>query len=257
MGKFRVFIVLLMLLVFLVGLAIYLYPILYGLYVDHQIQQTAGDFLDRQNTRPAEPTPSDPIDPTAPDGTEPTLSRSIYPELWIDMVSYNEEIYLSGQEGLSCEYSYEKPSFSLTEYGLPDEIFGAIRIPKLSLEMPVYLGATEKHMAAGAAHLSQTSLPIGGQNTNTVIAGHRGYGGASYFRYINELEPGDAVELTNIWETMLFQVSEIKIIKPNEVEQIHIQGSRELLTLLTCHPYASGGKQRLLVICERVYEMEK
>lgn len=257
MGKFRLFIVLLMLLVFFVGLAVYLYPVLYGMYVDHQIQQTAGEFLDRQNTRPTDTPPSDPTDFTTPEGTEPTPSQSIYQELWIEMVAYNDEIYRSGQEGLSCEYSYEKPSFSLIEYGLPDEVFGAIRIPKLSLEMPVYLGATEKHMAAGAAHLSQTSLPIGGQNTNTVIAGHRGYSGASYFRYINELEPGDIVEITNIWENMVFVVSEIKIIKPNEVEQIHIQEGRELLTLLTCHPYASGGKQRLLVICERVYETEK
>lgn len=257
MGKFRLFIILLMLLVFLVGLAVYLYPVLYGMYVDHQIQQTAGDFLDRQHTISTEPAPSDPSEPTTPEGTEPTPSRSIYPDLWSDMVSYNEEIFRSGQEGLSCEYSYEKPSFSLTEYGLPDEVFGAIRIPKLSLEMPVYLGATEKHMAAGAAHLSQTSLPIGGMNTNTIIAGHRGYGGASYFRYINELVAGDRIYLTNIWETLTYEVVEIKIIMPNEVKAIHIQEGRELLTLLTCHPYASGGKQRLLVICERIYETEE
>ena len=257
MGKLRKVIIAVMILIFLVGLAVLLYPKIYGAFVDLEIQQTAGDFLDRQHTRPTRPDTSDSSDNTDPESSDPTPSRRVYPLLWADMVAYNEEIYRNGQEGLSCEYSYEKPSFDLTEYGLPDEIFGVIRIPELSLEMPVYLGATNKHMAAGAAHLSQTSLPIGGQNTNTVIAGHRGYGGASYFRYINELEPGDKVYLTNIWETMTYEVVETKIIMPNEVEQIHIQEGRELLTLLTCHPYASGGKQRLLVICERVYETEE
>lgn len=63
--------------------------------------------------------------------------------------------------------------------------------------------------------------------------------------------------LTNIWETLTYEVVEIKIIMPNEVKAIHIQEGRELLTLLTCHPYASGGKQRLLVICERIYETEE
>ena len=257
MGKLRTVIVILMILLFLAGLCVLLYPSLYGAFVDHQIQQTAGDFLDRQHTRPTRPVPSGPTDNPVPEGTEQTPSRRIYPLLWADMVAYNEQIFINGQEGLSCEYAYEKPSFDLTEYGLPDEIFGVIRIPELSLEMPVYLGATNKHMAAGAAHLSQTSLPIGGMNTNTIIAGHRGYGGASYFRYVNELQTGDRIYLTNIWETLTYEVVELKIIMPNEVKEIHIQEGRELLTLLTCHPYASGGKQRLLVICERIYDTEE
>ena len=63
---------------------------------------------------------------------------------------------------------------------------------------------------------------------------------------------GDYVTITNLWETLTYKVVEIKIIYPYEVEQILIQDGRELLTLLTCHPYASGGRQRYLVFCERV-----
>ena len=122
----------------------------------------------------------------------------------------------------------------------------------MDLEMPIYLGATEQHMADGAAHMSQTSLPIGGENTNCVIAGHRGYSGASYFRYIDTLKVGDLVYVTNLWETLTYRVSEIQIIDPHEVEKILIQPGRELLTLLTCHPYASGGRQRYVVFCERI-----
>ena len=170
------------------------------------------------------------------------------------MVRYNEAIYTQGQAGLSCEYDYQKPSFRLSDYGLGDEVFGVISIPAMELEMPIFLGATEQHMADGAAHLSQTSLPIGGENTNCVIAGHRGYNCASYFRYIDKLKVGDMVSITNLWETLTYRVCEIKIIDPYDVTEILIQPGRELLTLLTCHPYASGGKQRYLVICERVYQ---
>ena len=120
--------------------------------------------------------------------------------------------------------------------------------------LSLFLGATDSHMEEGAAHLSQTSLPIGGPNTNCVIAGHRGYSGASYFRYIEKLQVGDYVTITNLWETLTYRVVEIKIINPYEVEQILIQPGRELLTLLTCHPYASGGRQRYLVFCERVVD---
>ena len=100
--------------------------------------------------------------------------------------------------------------------------------------------------------MSQTSLPIGGIDTNCVIAGHRGYSGASYFRYIEKLSVGDSVTITNLWESLHYRVSEIKIIDPYDVDEILIQEGRELITLLTCHPYASGGRQRYVVYCERV-----
>lgn len=100
----------------------------------------------------------------------------------------------------------------------------------------------------------QNFIPIGGKNTNCIIAGHRGWGGASYFRYVDKLQPGDEVIITNLWETLQYRVAEIQIIQPNEVEQILIKPGQELVTLLTCHPYASGGRQRYLVICERVNE---
>lgn len=188
-------------------------------------------------------------DPSA-ESMEP-IEPKAYPELWDAMTAYNTAIYAVEQSGLSDPSAYEMPSFDLTGYGLEDEIFGVISIPALELEMPLYLGATYQHMADGAAHLSQTSIPIGGNNTNAVIAGHRGWRGASYFRYITELKPGDKVIITNLWGTLTYRVAETQIIWPYEVDQILIQENRDLITLLTCHPYASGGKQRYLVICER------
>ena len=237
-----------MVLVFLAGLFFFLYPHVEGALIDRTIRENAEGFHSRVEIQPTTGTSTVIIDTT-----EPT-EEQLYPDLWADMVSYNEAIFAEGQAGLSCAYDYQKPSFILADYGLADEVFGVISIPAMDLNMPIFLGATEKHMAEGAAHMSQTSLPIGGNNTNCVIAGHRGYGGASYFRYIEKLKIGDTVAITNLWETLEYRVVQIKIIYPNEVEEILIQEGRDLLTLLTCHPYASGGKQRYLVICERETE---
>lgn len=250
-GKLRAFLIALMLLVFASGLTFLLYPYLWGAMVDREISLNAQGFLNRDKT---EPTISEVI-VTMDSPTEPEETRD-YPKLWADMVRYNETIYTQGQTGLSCAYDYQKPSFRLTDYGLSDEVFGVISIPVMELEMPIFLGATEQHMADGAAHLSQTSLPIGGENTNCTIAGHRGYNGASYFRYIDKLKVGDLVSITNLWETLTYRVCEIRIIDPHDVTEILIQPGRELVTLLTCHPYASGGRQRYVVYCERVESPE-
>ena len=221
---------------------VFLYPFIHGFHVDRSFEQTAEEFLSRVEITPA-------TDPTA-ESTEPTEPKA-YPELWDAMTAYNSAICAEGQSGLSDPSAYETPSFDLTDYGLEDEIFGVISIPALELEMPLYLGATYQHMADGAADLSQTSIPIGGENTNAVIAGHRGWSGAAYFRYVTELKPGDEVIITNLWGTLTYRVAETQIIWPHEVQKILIQEGRDLLTLLTCHPYASGGRQRYLVICER------
>ena len=239
------------LLMFFLGLGILLYPTLHGAIVDRKMKQDSQRFLARveiSDSNPGSPSYQNGEDHPAAEATVPKQ----YPELWQDMAGYNQEIFREGQAGLSGVDAYEVPSFCLADYGLDEEIFGVLSIPKLELSMPIYLGATNAHMAAGVAHLSQTSLPIGGRNTNCVLAGHRGWNGAAYFLYLPDLEPGDQVQLTNLWQTLTYQVVETKIIFPNQVEEIHIQENRDLLTLLTCHPPASGGKQRYLVICERI-----
>lgn len=175
-----------------------------------------------------------------------------YPELLAALREYNQRIYAEKQCNLVDLEACEEPAADLTTYGVADEIIGVLEISAMELIMPVYLGASDAHLAAGAAVLGNTSAPIGGDNTNCVIAGHRGWRGADYFRYIDRLQAGDTVTLTNLWETLTYTVADIQIIQPHEVEKIKIQPNRDLLTLLTCHPYASGGRQRYVVYCERV-----
>ena len=252
--RWRNVLILLMLMLFIAGLGILLYPIIQGAMVDRQISMNAQAFLEDKD---AQTQSHAIIVPDSTEGTEPEVALpDKYPELYLAMQDYNTQIWEEKQSGLCDPWSYEQPSFDLTEYGISDEVFGVISIPALQLEMPIFLGATSQHMADGAAHLSQTSLPVGGNNTNCVIAGHRGYNGASYFRYITDLQVGDTVTITNLWETISYTVTSTNIIEPTDVSKILIQENREMLTLLTCHPYASGGRQRYVVYCERNYEME-
>ena len=174
-----------------------------------------------------------------------------YTELLANLQAYNQRSYAEKQSGLVDLEACEAPAADLTAYGVEDEIVGVLEIPAMELTMPVYLGASYAHLAAGAAVLGNTSAPIGGDSTNCVIAGHRGWKGADYFRHIDRLQVGDTVTLTNLWETLTYTVADIQIIQPHEVDKIKIQPSRDLLTLITCHPYASGGRQRYVVCCER------
>lgn len=178
--------------------------------------------------------------------------EQLYPELLAVLQEYNRQLYVEKQSGLVDLEACETPGADLTAYGIDDEIIGVLEIPAMELTMPVYLGASDAHLAAGAAVLGNTSAPIGGDSANCVIAGHRGWKGADYFRHIDRLQVGDTVTLTNLWETLTYTVADIQIIQPHEVGKIKIQPSRDLLTLVTCHPYASGGKQRYVVYCERV-----
>ena len=178
--------------------------------------------------------------------------KQLYPELLTALQDYNRQLYAEKQSSLIDLEACEEPAADLTAYGIEDEIIGVLEIPAMELTMPVYLGALDDHLAAGAAVLGNTSAPIGGDSTNCVIAGHRGWRGADYFRHIDRLQVGDTVTLTNLWETLTYTVADIQIIQPHEVEKIKVQPNRDLLTLLTCHPYASGGRQRYVVYCERV-----
>ena len=228
------------------GIVIAAFPYIRGAIMDRRAARIAEDFLSRVI-----------VDPYREEDvvitfTEPTEEKREYPELWDAMVAYNESIYAENQSGMVNLQSFEKQSFVLQNYGLEDEVFGVISVPAIELSMPIYLGASRANMAIGAALMTETSLPIGTPNSNAVICGHRGWNGAAYFLYIPSLEKGDIVTITNLWETLTYEVVDWKIITPYDVESIHIQPNRDLITLLTCHPPATGGRERYLVFCERI-----
>ena len=212
-----------------VGLCVLLWPVFTGYRLQADADEAAQAFLEER---------------------KPEQS---YPELLATLQDYNQRIYAEKQSDLTSLEACEEPAVDLAAYDVGDAIIGVLEIPTMELPMPVHLGASDEHLALGAAVLGSTSAPSGGDNTNCVIAGHRGWRGADYFRHIDRLQVGDTVQLTNLWETLTYTVTDIQIIQPHEVEKIKIRPPRALLTLRTCHPYASGGKQRYVVVCEKKY----
>ena len=233
-------------LILFAGIAVMAFPYIRGAIMDRRAARIAEDFLSRVIVDPYR---EEDIVITV---TEPTEEEREYPELWDAMVAYNESIYAENQSGMVNLQSFEKQSFVLQNYGLEDEVFGVISVPAIELSMPIYLGASRANMAIGAALMTETSLPIGTPNSNAVICGHRGWNGASYFLHIDKIQIGDTVTITNLWEELEYKVVSTKIITPYDLDAVKIQEGKEMITLLSCHPVASGGKQRYLVFCERI-----
>lgn len=168
--------------------------------------------------------------------------------LYQEAQRYNDRIYQDGQKELKDVWSYRSAPIRLKDQ---KESFGYLKIKKMDVKLPLYLGATLKNMRRGAAIMGGTSLPIGTKSSNCVIAAHRGYEGIPYFREIERLKVGDQVIIKNPWEKLSYKVDLIKIIRPDDSDQIRIQKGKDMVTLLTCHPYRSHGKFRYVVYCVR------
>lgn len=241
-------------LLFVLGLVVAFYPTIHQVRTDREVSEEVQIFY-REASREADPSGNrarhvDPTSIPSQSGETPDPERP-FSELYHAMVAHNRFLYETGQESLSDPWSYQQEVFDLSQYGLEGEAVAVLRIDRLELELPVFLSATADHMNRGAAQLSQTSMPIGGPNTNCVIAGHCGWTGAIFFRYLSNLQIGDEIVLTNLWEELHYTVADMKIINPTDVDKILIQEGRDLLTLLTCHPYGTSGRYRLVVYCER------
>lgn len=207
-----------------------------GAEIDRRMEAQVDTWQQAQATRPTEIT-----------GEE----KGPYPELKAAMEAYNREIYENGQEGLKDSHSYTEELLDLESYGITDGIVGVISVPSVGVSMPLFLGASTDNLAKGFAQLSYTSMPIGGENTACVAAAHRGWDSGKYFRDAEDVQVGDTVLLQNLWETLTYQVTEIRVIDPNDSDAILIQEGRDLLILFTCTPYGLP-IHRLLIICERV-----
>lgn len=170
--------------------------------------------------------------------------------LYQEFEKYNKQLIEEGQK-LVDAFSYEDVVFDLTQYGYSENIVGYINIPKMQVTLPIYLGATKSNLRKGAALLSQTSMPIGGNSTNPVIAAHRNSIANVMFRNIQKLEIGDNIIITNAWEKLNYKVTSTRIIEPNNIDAILIQEDKEMLTLITCHPRGKN-TQRYLVYAEKI-----
>lgn len=127
-----------------------------------------------------------------------------------------------------------------------DGVMGSIRIPKISVDLPIYHGTSEQTLASGAGHLYGSSLPVGGKDTHAVITGHRGLVEASMFTRLDEMRVGDYFYIDVMGHTLGYMVDRITEIEPNDTSQLKITSGEDRVTLMTCTPYGVN-THRLLV----------
>ncbi len=130
-------------------------------------------------------------------------------------------------------------------------IMGYISIPKLGVEIPIYHTVSTEVLNIACGHVEGTSLPIGGENTHSVLSAHRGLPHAKLFTELDKMEQGDTFQITILNQTFTYQVDQIKIVRPTEYSDIQIVEGEDLCTLLTCTPYGINS-HRLLVRGTRV-----
>lgn len=172
--------------------------------------------------------------------------------LYEDSIEYNNGLKNNQSANITGDDAFSAPVLDLQSYGVMDGIYGYVSAPSIGMKLPIYLGASETNMSYGVGHMTYTSLPIGGTDTNTVLAGHTGYIGRVFFDNLRNLSIGDRVTLRNYWTSLEYQVASTKIGKPDQSQDVFIKDGKDLLTMITCIANNEGGFDRYYVICERV-----
>ena len=134
---------------------------------------------------------------------------------------------------------------------------GSMDIPKIGVELPIYHGTSEEVLSKGIGHLQGSSLPVGGESTHSILTGHRGLPQSKLLTRLDELEEGDYFFFHVLDETLAYQVTEIQVVKPEEVSVLKIQEGQDLASIITCTPYGLN-THRLIVTGKRVpYEAKQ
>lgn len=216
-----------LILLFLIGLSIFLVPVISGHLYEGKVNALKEEFNEIVSE-----------------------SEDQFEELTKRLSLENEKLFNEGQLSfLDQSISYKVPLINLEDYGLTSNIIGFLRVPSIGVELPIYLGASDQNMLQGAVHLTGTSYPIGGINTNSVIAAHRGV--YKMFYYIDRIEIGDSLYIDNYKDHLEYKAIRTDIINPNDFNKLTIETGKDMVTLVSCHPFPSD-HERYVVYFERV-----
>lgn len=177
------------------------------------------------------------------------LDAGRYEAILNEATAYNAALAESGvrwsmTEGETADY---EAVLSVTGTG----IMACIDIPKAGITLPVYHGTEESVLQVAVGHIAGTSLPVGGESTHCVLSGHRGLPSARLFTDIDKLVEGDTFTITVLDRTLTYEVDQIRIVKPFELDDLRIEKGQDLCTLVTCTPYGVN-THRLLVRGHRI-----
>lgn len=151
----------------------------------------------------------------------------------------------------SVEAESETESGSYLDLVKIGSAIGYISIPRIDIELPIYEGTTDYILEHGIGHIIQTSYPIGGKGTHSVLTGHRGLANAELFTNLDKLEKGHHFYLHVLDEVLAYEVDQIKIVLPDEIEDLEQIKDEDLCTLVTCTPLGINS-HRMLVRGHRV-----
>ncbi|MDD7463966.1 MAG: class C sortase [Anaerococcus sp.] len=216
-------------LILLAGLLVMLYPIVSRLYYRIDSNNQVDTFVEGKNELDQEE-----IDRRI------GLARA-----------YNDSITGQAPKDPYAEKKQEEGKAEYARMLEVHEMIGHVEIPKINQDLPIYAGTSEEVLQKGVGHLEGTSLPVGGNNTHTVLTAHRGLPEKTLFTNLNELKVGDKFYIHNIKETLAYQVDQIKVIEPTNFEELLIAPGHDYATLLTCTPFMINS-HRLLVRGHRV-----
>lgn len=134
-------------------------------------------------------------------------------------------------------------------------IMGYIEIPAIGVSLPIYHGTADTVLQIAVGHIEGTSLPVGGPGTHCVLSGHRGLPSAKLFTDLDKLTVGDTFVLRVLDEVLTYEVDQIHIVEPEDVSLLEIEDGQDLCTLVTCTPYGINS-HRLLVRGHRIENQE-
>lgn len=181
------------------------------------------------------------------------MSNEKIEEAWVKSAEYNKKI---AEEQTEKPYVYTESAEISDEYlSLPlenSDQLCSIVISKINVNVPVGHGTSDELLQKEAGHLYETSLPIGGASTHSVIAAHSALQSSELFTRLDELEKGDYIDVKVLNETHRYVVDQITICLPEDCNKyLQIEEGKDLITLYTCTPYGIN-THRLLIRASRI-----
>jgi len=180
--------------------------------------------------------------------------QALYDQMRADAQAYNET--LSEKENRYVLSDEERAEYENLLNVSGSGMIGYIEIPAIRCSLPICHGTDESVLRNAVGHIEGTSLPVGGAGTHCVLSGHRGLPSARLFTELDQVERGDVFLLHVLDETLTYEVDQILIVEPDELDALESEEGKDYCTLVTCTPYGVNS-HRLLVRGHRVENQEE
>ena len=171
------------------------------------------------------------------------LDETDYNAIFEQAHAYNKALYETNYPLMDYK---NVPGYYDTLRITDNDMIGYLKIDRIGVELPIYHGTSDDVLNRGVGHLEGSSLPIGGENTHSIMSAHRGLPSSKLFTDLDRMEIGDTFQIIILDQVLTYQVDFIKVIEPTDVSDLQIIEGGDYCTLFTCTPYGIN-THRLLV----------